>query len=81
MSIPGQKIDWEDLAWDHGFHGDDKQMLDHWYHTQGLTMVEIGRKIDICDATIGKRMKGLGIKVKSKSTWNSRVPRQPGWKK
>ena len=81
MSIPGQKIDWEDIAWDQEFKGDDREMLDYWYHVENLTMAEIGRKIDICDATVGKRMKELGIEVKSKPTWNSRVPRLPGWKK
>jgi hypothetical protein len=81
MSTPGCKIDWEDIAWEHEFKGDDREMLDYWYHAEGLTMAEIGRKLDISDVTISKRMKELRIEVKSKPTWNSRAPRLPGWKK
>ncbi len=63
MSQPGCKIDWEDLAWDHGFRGNDKAMFLQWYHGDRLSMEEIGRKIDICATTISRRIRDLGIKI------------------
>lgn len=72
------KVDWEDLAWDQGFKGDDKAMLSHYHHTERLTQVAIGKILNLCDATIGKRMRLLNIEViKYKTPLAYRGPRLP----
>jgi hypothetical protein len=81
MSQPGQSIDWEDLAWDHDFKGNDRAMLEHYYNIENLTMVEIGRKIEVNATTISRRMKELGIEVVRKVNANcGRGPRLQGKK-
>ncbi len=75
----GLKIDWEDFAWDHGFNGDDEEMLFQMYHVQRLTMEQIGDKIGICATTISRRMRDLKIEVRPTRNHNSgRGPRLPG---
>lgn len=82
MSVPGIKIDWEDIAWEHGFKGDDEEMLFQMYYVHKLTMVEIGEKIEVCATTISRRMRDLGIEIKPKHNPNcGRAPRLPGWRK
>jgi hypothetical protein len=76
---PGLKIDWEELAWDHGFKGDDGEMFSAWYNRDRLTMVEIGERIDVCSTTVSRRMRELGIKLDPKRNANcGRGPRLPG---
>ena len=60
----GVRVDWEDLAWDHEFRGDDKAMFTQWYNEDNLTMEQIGERIEICATTVSRRMKALGIDIK-----------------
>lgn len=72
------RIDWQELAWDHGFKGDDKAMLSHFSHTLRLSQVKIGLKLNLCSATIGKRMKLLNIEIiRVPSNQESYSPRLP----
>ena len=76
------ELDWEDLAWDHEFRGDDKAMLSHWYTNENQTMLEIGERIGICATTVSKRMRALGIEIKPPRNQNcGRGPRLPGRRK
>ena len=82
MSQPGCKMDWEDLAWDHEFRGDDRAMFIQWYHVDQMTMEEIGRKIEICATSVSRRMRDLGIEVRPPKNHNcGRGPRLPGRKR
>ena len=75
-------MDWEDLAWDHEFKGDDKAMFTQWYNEEQLTMEQIGERIEICATTVSKRMKALGIDIKPPRNQNcGRGPRLPGRKR
>ena len=56
-------VDWEDIAWDKEFKGDDREMLDYYYNVEELTMLQIGQKIGINVITISKRLKELNIEV------------------
>lgn len=77
-SIPGQKVDWEELAWDQGFKGDDRAMLSQWHYDDRLTMVAMGRRLNLCDTTVSKRMKELGLQLKPvPNSVNNRGPRLP----
>jgi hypothetical protein len=74
----GQKIDWEDLAWDHDFQGDDKAMLERWYNVDRRTMEDIGRILGTSASTVSKRMRQLGIKITPITNAVRRGPRLPG---
>ena len=81
MSQPGQSIDWEDLAWDHGFKGDDRAMLEYYYNTENLIMIDIGQKIAMSASAVSRRMRELGINVVRRQNPNcGRGPRLPGRK-
>ena len=72
------KIDWQELAWDNGFKGNDKAMLIHFHHTKRLSQAKIGLILNLCDATISKRMRLLQIEViRVPSNLPSYVPRLP----
>jgi hypothetical protein len=58
----GAPVDWDDLAYENNFTN-DKLMLTHFHHTLKMSQDKIGLKLNLCGATIGKRMKKLGIKV------------------
>jgi hypothetical protein len=83
MSQPGEKINWQDIAWEQGFktddlEGDDKAMFIQWYHDEHMSMVEIGKRIDICATTISRRMRHLKIEVRPPKNHNcGRGPRLP----
>jgi hypothetical protein len=56
-------IDWEDLAFNNGFYGDEA-MLRAWYWDDGLGHVAIGEKLGINSTTVRKRMQKLGIELR-----------------
>ena len=84
MTQPGVKVNWSDLAWEHGFRtldleGDDKAMFIKWYHGEQMTMEQIGEQISICATTVSKRMRALKIEIRPPKNHNcGRGPRLPG---
>jgi hypothetical protein len=62
-------IDWEELAWERGFKGDEKLMLQTMYETMGH--VEMGEILGCHAATIKTRMIQLKIELRP---LNSRLP-------
>jgi hypothetical protein len=76
------KIDWQEVAWDHGFKGDDEEMLFQWNHVHKLSMEEMGKKIGVCATTVSKRMrlhKIVPAKIVNKPIhgYTTRLPRLP----
>ena len=61
------RVDWEDLAFDHGF-SNDKEMLNAWYDKL-MTQDEIGAKLGLHGSTIGKRMKVLGLTTRERNDY------------
>lgn len=76
------KTDWEDLAFDNGFKGDDKAMLTHWHHVDRLSQEAIAIKLDLSTMTVHHRMKFHNIeRIRVPSNLASYGPRLPGWRK
>lgn len=63
MATRGQRIDWEDLAHEHGFP-DDKAMLEKWYEAEEMSQEEIALKLDMCNKTVSERMRFYGMTVR-----------------
>ena len=73
------KLDWEDIAWNHNFKGDDKAMLTYFHHTKSLSQEKIGTLLNVAASTIGKRLKLLNILIiKPLRNYPSSNPRLPG---
>jgi hypothetical protein len=71
------KIDWEDVAWDHGFKGDYKGMLHHWYHVEKLSQTKIGERLGVCAKTVSDQMKKVGVQCRPVGSTHNTVPRVP----
>jgi hypothetical protein len=76
----GYKIDWENVAWEHGFK-DDREMFIQFHHVEQLSQTNIGLRIKVCARTVGVRMKQLGVEVRKIKSHGPRSPRLPGWRK
>lgn len=61
------KIDWEDLAYDHGFN-DDKVMLEEFYNTKQMSQEVIGSILGVCAKKVGDQMKLHQIPVRKAGT-------------
>ena len=55
-------LDWEDIAFDHGFQS-DKELFLQWYKEEKQSMETIGRKLGLCASTISKRLKFLSVPI------------------
>jgi hypothetical protein len=63
MAKTTSHVDWEELAWDHGFLGHVHTMLYTWYIEHRMTQEEIGRKLNIAASTVGKKLRLLNIEI------------------
>ena len=59
----GISIDWEELAWDHGFRGQYATMLQTWYTDNRMTQEEIGRRLGLSGSAISKQLRSLCIEI------------------
>ena len=77
MATRGVRIDWIDVAQEHGF-ANDKIMLESWYG-QMLTQEEIGLKLDMSSKTISDRMRfhGMTMRHQGSKPGERRGPRLP----
>jgi hypothetical protein len=72
-------IDWQEVAWDNDFNGNDKQMLIHLHHEKLLSIREISSLINISYESIRKRMRFHKLDMAKASTKakTSSSPRPP----
>lgn len=78
MATRGQRVDWEDLAYDRGFPS-EQAMLEAYYTLQGMSQEEIALEVGVCSKTVGERMRLYDIPVRRQGSkpGEKRGPRVP----